>query len=485
MKKILLILSLALIIPFTGISQKYAGVESLYAYNVNTIDDQEGDRAPYWLTWATAGAAYVYSFNNTIEFGPFLRFGIEDMEEYVGRYITRIRYYVGQSASEPTSFWAPPRVQIYLGGYVDESSFEYERGMLVFDYVHDGYKMGQNNITLPSAIEIPANTELWFGVIYYIETGYAVASVDYENPVILEGSYKPYKSDLIYVGEDDEFFSMTETSSAGQHSWIQAVYLEELGNCGTPTNLVVNYSEDCKSAELSWTAPSDNPDALYNIYRDNVAIKTGVDATSYIDNTPFNQSQPHTWGVRAVCKEEVGGGESVTLSENLGPCSSCSNPSNLSITYNGDCSVATLTWSKSDDAEKYEILRAGIKIAETTELTYTDNGGPFTDNTVWVVRSVCKLSTSTGVNISTACVGIRDNEITFSIAPNPATTEITIKAGNIFNTIEIVNFLGQKVISQNNSTDNVTIDVSQLNSGVYFVRIASENGVSVQKFVKK
>ena len=82
-------------------------------------------------------------------------------------------------------------------------------------------------------------------------------------------------------------------------------------------------------------------------------------------------------------------------------------------------------------------------------------------------------------------VGI--NEITklFSIAPNPATNNVIITAGNSFHTVEVLNFLGQIVISQPVDNTTTTLDVSNLTNGVYFVRIISDTNASVQKFVKK
>lgn len=83
-------------------------------------------------------------------------------------------------------------------------------------------------------------------------------------------------------------------------------------------------------------------------------------------------------------------------------------------------------------------------------------------------------------------VSIKDNiKEGFSIAPNPTTGNVKITAGDHFHTIEVVNFLGQTVISQPNAGDEATLDVSTLTNGVYFVRIISENGTSVKKFVKQ
>jgi hypothetical protein len=73
----------------------------------------------------------------------------------------------------------------------------------------------------------------------------------------------------------------------------------------------------------------------------------------------------------------------------------------------------------------------------------------------------------------------------FSIVPNPATNNIAITAKSDFSKVEIVNFLGQTVLSQSNDSKESRVDVSNLTNGIYFVRITSDNGTSVQKFVKQ
>ena len=76
-----------------------------------------------------------------------------------------------------------------------------------------------------------------------------------------------------------------------------------------------------------------------------------------------------------------------------------------------------------------------------------------------------------------------NNSTSFSIFPNPATTILNVEAEG-YNTIEIVNLLGQTVYTAN-ATSNMQINVSNLNNGVYFVRMNGENGTATQKFIKK
>ena len=88
------------------------------------------------------------------------------------------------------------------------------------------------------------------------------------------------------------------------------------------------------------------------------------------------------------------------------------------------------------------------------------------------------------IRIDESHVGIEEETMnTVSIYPNPATTVLNVEAVG-YNTIEIVNLLGQTVYAAN-ATSNMQINVSNLNSGVYFVRLNGANGTTTQKFIKK
>lgn len=71
----------------------------------------------------------------------------------------------------------------------------------------------------------------------------------------------------------------------------------------------------------------------------------------------------------------------------------------------------------------------------------------------------------------------------FSISPNPTTDYLTVKAQDTpISTLKIYNTLGQKVMSfDNRNTLTRTIDVSSLNSGMYYILL---NGNTTKKFIK-
>ena len=63
--------------------------------------------------------------------------------------------------------------------------------------------------------------------------------------------------------------------------------------------------------------------------------------------------------------------------------------------------------------------------------------------------------------------------------PNPTNGILNIE-GNGEMTISVMNILGQKVL-ETTAPDNVTLNLSGLESGVYMVRIETENGTKTEK----
>jgi type IX secretion system substrate protein len=70
----------------------------------------------------------------------------------------------------------------------------------------------------------------------------------------------------------------------------------------------------------------------------------------------------------------------------------------------------------------------------------------------------------------------------YSVFPNPSQNKLTITTTDKITTVSISNLLGQTVYTQSFNTQKAEIDISMLQSGVYFVKI---NGREMAKFVKE
>lgn len=67
-----------------------------------------------------------------------------------------------------------------------------------------------------------------------------------------------------------------------------------------------------------------------------------------------------------------------------------------------------------------------------------------------------------------------------AVYPNPTHGNVNVAAPGM-NHVSVLNALGQMVYDAPVSTENVTLDLSQYQAGVYMVRVAGENGVSVKR----
>jgi hypothetical protein len=77
-------------------------------------------------------------------------------------------------------------------------------------------------------------------------------------------------------------------------------------------------------------------------------------------------------------------------------------------------------------------------------------------------------------------VGIaeKDNSVSVVVYPNPADNNFfTISASEAIGTIEVINVIGQPVLTQkgNNSNKSVVVETAALPKGVYFVKVLFEN----------
>lgn len=69
-----------------------------------------------------------------------------------------------------------------------------------------------------------------------------------------------------------------------------------------------------------------------------------------------------------------------------------------------------------------------------------------------------------------------------SVYPNPANNVINVTSVANMNSIEVYTIAGQKVANYTVNGTQAAINVNNLSNGMYIMQIASENGVSAQKF---
>ena len=77
---------------------------------------------------------------------------------------------------------------------------------------------------------------------------------------------------------------------------------------------------------------------------------------------------------------------------------------------------------------------------------------------------------------------VAENEIEACIAPNPTYGLVTVKAEDM-RQVAVLNMMGQKVYGLAVDAEQFTLDLSQFEAGIYFVRVETENGCNTQRVV--
>lgn len=91
-----------------------------------------------------------------------------------------------------------------------------------------------------------------------------------------------------------------------------------------------------------------------------------------------------------------------------------------------------------------------------------------------------------GEDMST--VGLDENTVlSFSVSPNPSNGEVVIRLSSNFNesSVDVYALTGELVMSSSFNGASTKLDLSELNTGMYLIKISNTSGTSVQRVVKK
>lgn len=154
-----------------------------------------------------------------------------------------------------------------------------------------------------------------------------------------------------------------------------------------------------------------------------------------------------------------------------------------------------LTWNAPEagstgDLLGYNVYRDAAKINEelVTMCEFHDmEVEPFETYSYYVeaVYSDGCTSESSQIEVTTDGVGVSENEnMNVKVYPNPAEGFVNVKAEGLRN-VELIDMMGRVVTRNESSETMMAIDLSGLTSGIYFLRVTTEAGVSLQRISVK
>ncbi|MGB6269796.1 MAG: T9SS type A sorting domain-containing protein, partial [Olleya sp.] len=77
------------------------------------------------------------------------------------------------------------------------------------------------------------------------------------------------------------------------------------------------------------------------------------------------------------------------------------------------------------------------------------------------------------------------NTVDFSIYPNPTKNNWNVKATQLVNTVEVYDVLGKSVLVKDINSTEFVIETTNLNAGLYFAKLNSDNGSKTIKLIKE
>lgn len=131
---------------------------------------------------------------------------------------------------------------------------------------------------------------------------------------------------------------------------------------------------------------------------------------------------------------------------------------------------------------------------QTIDAGYSNTSAVATDGSLWICGSNNYGQLGHGlyfghykdhlIEIACPTLGIYNNEeFSFSIYPNPTTGIVNVDSLSSISEIEVYNLVGQFILK----TENInTVDISALNSGVYFLKIRdSRSNLTIERIIKE
>ena len=139
----------------------------------------------------------------------------------------------------------------------------------------------------------------------------------------------------------------------------------------------------------------------------------------------------------------------------------------INVHYADVYSLGTITYSVT--AYAWYLANVHLQLASVTTF----------NNSVQGTQSYGEYQSGTNL-------GVNENESNlFKIYPNPFSSEITVNNVSQVEKIEIINLNGQveKEISSNNLTE--TLNLNDLNNGIYLMKIYTKNGEQILNKISK
>lgn len=264
--------------------------------------------------------------------------------------------------------------------------------------------------------------------------------------------------------------------------FIEFILNDSYGDGWNGSTLTVAFDNGDASQTLDFTSAGNNKTHVleigsgvkvtvsFNVNGNNWTYECSYSIKYQDGDEIYNSNGEPTSGVNTEFVVNCGGGE---------PGETYDPVQNLTATVNMD--QVTLTWEAA--AVKYIVERNGVQVAETEETTFVDSelaDGVYTYMVTAVYENGQSMPASVTAEINT--IGLEEMEVMFAIYPNPAKDVININTNAVKYEYQLINSLGQVVVS-GSANGAQQINVSDINKGMYFLKVIADGEARINKIV--
>ncbi len=335
---------------------------------------------------------------------------------------------------------------------------------------------------------IPANLN---NIEYVLEDLQVVVFVAEGHQEIITGN----ESEITYLNATPR---LSEVKEIETYSCDESAVYAKVRNITQDTvySVEIEYSDGTNTNSFIWSARPIAPDNLDTIILPNFTMTSGTDINLTVDMINVNGVDPLVDAKNIILSKDVaqGGGYMTLL---IATDRYASETTFKIFKEDGSVLLSGGPWNNlaaSGTTLRYFAIQpptAGCYKLEVYD-AYGDgiNSGygagyikVFDNNSNQIVYSNGQFDSQFNYYINANYPSsIEENLDELSIYPNPADNLLNIQSSTQIQSVEILNIQGQLIIKEGNVNQ---INVSSLTNGVYMIRIATNNGVKVQKFVKE
>ena len=289
-------------------------------------------------------------------------------------------------------------------------------------------------------------------------------------------------------------YNVTSVNRNSESVFSDNAYATTLSVEGVPVpEAPVVTAETVSSSEIKLTWNAVEYAAAYSIYQNNMIIKSALTDTTFTV-TGLKAETQYCFNVTAI--NEVG------ESEKSADACATTQPGDPNDTLVLEAPVVTaeaistseikLTWNTVENTVSYNIYQDTVKLESgLTDTTFTVKDLDYDTEYCFYVTAVndtIESGYSEKVCVKTLGENIEEhNTLLINVYPNPVENELFLATELHVEEIAIYDIYGRQAMRQqvNKSTSQQVIDVANLEAGVYFVKVVTDNGEIVKRFIKK